>query len=263
MKKIPILIFFLFLSVFFFNTTPQQTHAENVVYAKIQSESCFMLSSPSTSSTNKLFLLPQSYFVKLINEANDEYFYCSYKDINGYVKKSEVVAMNGTPVQPYVEGLFRTFSLEGLGLYSAPQLSESSLLATIPYLTDNLIYYGTMTGQELVPDKSDQWIYCKYNEESSICGYVYSVFCDKIPIITENTESFEVVENPFIKTVAPKELSSVAMGFIILGVALPCLIVLFLLVKPTFIKEKLNTAKPKLRAKRNHDYFEFDDSDLN
>lgn len=263
MKKL--LIFFLALisPCFAFYLHQQYSTADEIIYAKVDSDNnIFLYSSPNGEDKFRLFVLPESYFVKLINEANDDFYYCSYKDIKGYVKKSDVVAMKGTPVQPYVEGLFRIFSLEGSGLYTSPQMS-SEKMATIPYLTDDLIYYGEIIGQEAIPDKSDKWIYCKYNSESSLCGYVYSVFCDKVPIYTENTERFEVVSNPFVKTTKPSQLSPVATGFIITAVALPCLIVLFLLVKPTLLKDKLNVQKPKLRAKRNRDYFEFDDSDLN
>ena len=263
MKKMLLLFLILFLPIFLFDFNPPKTKAENVIFAKIQTENSYMYSSPNDEDKNKLFILPITYFVKLFNEANENFYYCAYKDINGYVKKSNVTAMNGTPAHPYLEGLFRTFSLEGLGIYSLPQHNEDKRQATIPYLTDDLIYYGLMTGQELVPDKSDQWIYCKYNSNSEIYGYVYSVFCDKVPREVENLERFDILSNPFGKTTRPKQLSSVAMGFIIAGVAIPCIIVLYLLVKPTLSKEKLNTIKPKFRAKRNHDYFEFDDSDLN
>ena len=263
MKKSYFLLIILFLPLFLFDFNSLETKAANIFYAKIENDTVYMYSSPNDNFENKLFVLPKTYFVKLINEANENYYYCSYKDLKGYVKKTDVVAMNGTPAHPYLEGLFRTFSFDGLGIYSVPQLNNEKHLATIPYLTDNLIYYGFMTGQELVPDKSDQWIYCKYNSSSEICGYVYSVFCDKVPKEVANNERFEVISNPFSNSSKPKKLSNVGMGFIIAGVAIPCIIVLFLLVKPTLIKEKLNTAKPKLRAKRNRDYFEFDDSDLN
>ena len=234
--------------------------ADEVYYAKINSESAFLYSSPNEE--NSLFLLPKTYFVKLINEANKDYYFCSYKDIKGYVKKNDVLAMNGLPSQPYLDGLFRTFSLDGLGLYSSPSYSQENLLATIPYLTDNLVFYGEIQGQELVPEKGKKWIYCKYSDQN-IFGYVYSVFCDKLPSFTQNYETFETIENPFEKTSIAKELSPVAMGFIIAGVTIPCVIVLFLLIKPTLNKEKLNNLKPKFKAKRNRDYFEFDDSDLN
>ena len=236
--------------------------ADSPIYAKVEMDNIFLYSSPNDNNENKLFILPKTYFVKLLNEANNNFYHCSYKDIKGYVKKSQVVAMAGTPAHPFVEGLFRTFSLEGLGIYSSPEFKKENCLTTIPYLTDNLIYYGRIIGQE-IPDKSSEWIYCKYKLDNEICGYVYSVFCDKLPTVSVNTENFEIIANPFSKNEKPKELSPVSMGFIIAGVAIPCLIVLFLLVKPTLNKEKLNTIKPQLRAKRNRDFFEFDDSDLN
>ena len=260
MKKIFMLFFAIFLSIMSFNFNQQTSFAEIVYYAKIQSENVFMYSSPNENS--KLFLLPETYFVKLINEGDENFYYCNYKDIKGYVKKSQVIVMNGTPSHPYAEGMFRIFSLEGLGIYSSPKMTDENFLTTIPYLTDDLIYYGSINGQEVIPNKSNQWVYCKYNDATGISGYVYSVFCD-LPKITANDETFEVITNPFNPIRKPKEMSAVSMGFIIVGVSFPCLIVLFLLIKPTILKDKLNTAKPKLRAKRNRDYFEFDDSDLN
>lgn len=260
MKKLSILFILLFLPccVYFHQI---KSNADEIIFAKIENNESFLYSSPTDQDKFKLFILPQSYFVKLINQANDDFYYCSYKDIKGYVRKNQVTAMKGTPAQPYVEGLFRVFSLEGTGLYALPTLSATKL-STIPYLTDNLVYYGVIKGQA-IPEKTDEWIYCRYSYDQNLYGYVYSVFCDKTPIYTQNTERFEVVDKPFEKEVSPNELSSTAMGFIIAGVALPCLIVIILLIKPALLKEKLTRQKPRLRARRNRDYFEFDDSDLN
>lgn len=252
------LIFVLSLSL----PNQQYAFADNAIYAKIENDDVFMFSAPQNNEKNKLFCLPSSYFVKLIDEADENFYYCYYKDQKGYVKKSDVSPMKGIPSKPYLEGLFRTFSLEGLGLYSSPHVEQNNLLATIPYLTDDLIFYGSLLGQEVIPDKTKEWYYCKYNSANGICGYVYSVFCDKVPSFVENTERFEKIEQPFSQNKSPKPLSSVAMGFIIIGVSIPCLVVIFLLLKPTLLKEKLNI-KPKLKARRKRDYFEFDDSDLN
>ena len=259
--------FFLFILciVFAFSTlsSNQMSFSEYMLYAKIEKENVFMYKHPENNEKNKLFSLPSTYFVKLINEANDDFYYCYYKDLKGYVQKSDVCPMLGIPSKPYLEGLFRTFSLDGLGLYSSPYIQEKNLLSTIPYLTDDLIFYGSINGQEIIPDKTNEWYYCKYNFGEGICGYVYSVFCDKLPIETQNLETFDVITQPFYNSSSVKELSKTAMVFIVLGVAIPCLIVLFLLIKPTLIKESLNTTKSKLKTKRKRDYFEFDDSDLN
>ena len=238
--------------------------ANATYYAKIETNGIFLYSKCSTLEKDRLFEIPTSYFVRLIDNAdNKDFYYCMYKDIYGYVLKSEVIPMNGMPNSPFVEASFRVFLPEGIGLYSFPTYSDEHKTTTIPYLTDNLTYYGLMTG-EAIPDKSNIWIYCKYNSSINSYGYVYSVFCDKLPSIATNNERFDIVVNPFSSSSkSPKEMTSVTMGLIIVGVSLPCLVVLFLLVKPTFSREKVEKAKPKLRAKKGKDYFEFNDNDLN
>ena len=77
-----------------------------------------------------------------------------------------------------------------------------------------------------------------------------------------NNEVFDIVETPFPTNTDLSELTPVTMGFIIVGVSLPCLIVLYLLVRPSMQREKIEKSKPKMRAKKHKDYFEFDDGDL-
>jgi len=253
-------IIFLLLTPFSFCNVNAFAAENSSIYAKVEKNDTFIYSSPKADETGKLFEIPNSYFVRLIEDAGNNFYYCAYKDIFGYVQKNDVIAMKGTPVNPFVEANFRVYAPEGLGLYSTPVFSEQYKKATIPFLTDNLTYYGTRTGQEAVPDKSNMWIYCKYSFDTSAHGYVYSVFCDKLPPITTNTERFEVIDTPFLKAQSPTELTSVAMGFIIVGVSLPCLIVLLLLVKPSLQSE--GGSKVKLKRRKNKDYFEFDESDL-
>ena len=264
MKKLMIfLIISLFLMPFCIFENKLYCNAQNSsIYAKVESNNIFLYSSPKKEDSSKMFELSTSYFVRLLENAGDDFYYCCYKDVYGYVIKDEVVAMDGVPILPFVEANFRVYAPEGLGLYSSPLLSDSLKKTTIPYLTDNLTYYGIIKGQEAIPDKSNSWIYCKYNFDTSAYGYVYSVFCDKLPSITTNNERFNIIEKPFVNLSYPKELTSVAMGFIIVGVSLPCLIVLYLLVKPSMIKEKSTATKSKMRATRKRDYFEFDDGDL-
>ncbi len=266
MKKfILFLLIILFLSPLPLKVNLSYASNSLSIYAKVENNGIYLYSSPKNEIANRLFELPNSYFVRLIENANEDFYYCVYKDVYGYVLKKEVTAMEGVPNRPFVEANFRIYALEGLGLYTSPSILEQNKKVTIPYLTDNLTYYGTMIGQEAVPDKSDVWIYCKYNYDKITYGYVYSVFCDKLPTISTNTERFNIIEKPFLNKSqsSPKELTSVAMGFIIVGVSLPCLIVLFLLVRPSMIKNKVKVPKTKFKGGRNKDYFEFDESDLN
>lgn len=252
MKKI--LLIFIFLSIF----SSQNYHfsfAESspVYYAKVEHEGYFY---SSANENTALFQLPTSYFVLLTGEENSSFFKASYKGLDGFVKKSEVTPMSGTPSSPYPNANFRVFAKEGLGLYSAPS-SSSSLVSTIPYLYKELEFYGFMTGEIDIPQKSNQWYYCKY---ISSYGYLYSVFCDNLPTIEKNTESFDIISPTFNQS-SVATLSKSSLVWIIVGVGLPSLVVLFLLLKPSLIKERILNGKAKPRRRK--DYFEFDDSSLN
>ncbi len=261
MKKLMLLSVIILFALPFFSIF-NFSFAATSYYAKVEEEGVFLYANPQIGQENQMFELPITYFVRIYENANDNFYYCAYKDVYGYVKKSEVSVMVGTPENPYVEAQFRVFSLDGIGLYSAPKLDNDLKVLDIPFLTDNLVYYGLLSGQEAIPDKSNKWIYCKYNSDKNNYGYVYSVFCDNLTNFLPNNEVFDIVETPFPTNTDLSELTPVTMGFIIVGVSLPCLIVLYLLVRPSMQREKIEKSKPKMRAKKHKDYFEFDDGDL-
>ncbi len=254
-------IFLIFIAI----TTPviSSAHAEEDIfyYAKVESDNVYFYSSPAENG-QRLFEIPNTYFVKLIGDENQTFYLAEYSDMVGYVKKSEVTAMDGTPANPYATSNFRIFSLEGIGLYSSPSLNEDNRIANIPYLAENLVYYGRIEGEETIPDKSDIWYYCRYNDTLDY-GYVYSVFCDQLTDFVSNNEYFDVVEPSFESPSGLSGLSPVAMTFIVIGVSLPCIVVIYLLIKPTLLKDKVLNNHPKVHKKRHGDYYEFDESDLN
>lgn len=255
-------MFFAFCLPFSPKTTFIAKAESNPIYAKISYTNVYFYSLAENQEENKLFILPHTYFVKLLASENEDFYYAQYDEIFGYVLKTSVTPMNGIPSNPFATANFRVFSLEGIGLYKKASMNEEKL-SFIPYLSEELIYYGTLQGQEVIPEKSNQWYFAKYATTSTF-GYVYSVFCDKVPLIKENTETFEIIQSPlFTQVSSQQELSPISMTFIIIGVSLPCLIVLYLLVKPSMIRERLTKEKPKMKAKRNRDYFEFDEGDLN
>lgn len=257
MKTLFIVLMYTILSGMFVSNEPI-TFADQQYWAKVERADTYFYAIADESSP--LFVLPQSYFVKLTGIENNFYL-AQYKDIKGYVKKEGVTPMDGTPTTPFFNTTFRTFLPGGTGLYAMPEIDEKYKITTIPYLYDNIIYYGQITGYA-IPDKSNAWYYCKYENEN--WGYVYSSFCDKLSFPPTNTESFTKLENlSFEPAPSASPLSSTAMTFIIIGVSLPCLIVLYLLMKPNMMTKKLPREKEKYKARRKRDYFEFDQSDLN
>ncbi len=250
----------------------ETSFSQEQYYAKIQTDSVYLYTQPNQSNEFRLFRLPTSYFVLLTAEANNEFYSCKYGDVTGYVKKEEVTAMNGTPVSPYANfANFRVFALDGLEMRSSPYKTPLNVLTEVGYLEDNLIYYGSIEGDQLIPKKSNTWYYCKYiSENENYFGYLYSTFCDELTEIPLNMETFSKVEGELFPITIPEkkpssELSGTAKTLIIVGVSLPCVLILYLLIKPTLITEKSNKKQSRIKAKikrKRGDYFEFDESDL-
>lgn len=229
--------------------------ASDFYWAKVTSENSLFYAQPDNQSG--LFVLPKTYFVKLVDE--DENFYkAEYKELSGFVKKEDVLPMNGTPICPYFVETFRVFLPSGAGLYPSTKMATETQILTIPYLYENLVFYGSIEGQTAVPDKSNIWHYCRYEDEY---GYVYSAFVDKLSTPPINNETFEKADVAFSKKEA-KPLSESALAFIIIGVSLPTLAVLYLLVKPNLSTSQPRREKSKYKARKKRDYFEFDPSDL-
>lgn len=264
MKKITYILSILLFLISSFANLNITSYAQNSYYAKIQQEDVYLYSAPIDDLSKTIFEIPNTYFVKLIDDENENFYYAMYKNVYGYVKKNQVTPMQGSPINPFANATFRIFSPDGIGLYSSPSITQSTKIIDIPYLTNSLTFYGYKIGEEAIPDKSNQWIYCNFENNNEYYGYVYSVFCDQLSQIQDNYENFEIIENPnFNMDDNPTELSTVAMTFIIIGVSIPCLIVIYLLLKPTFLKEKVLNERPKVKKKHHGDYFEFDDSELN
>lgn len=235
-------------------------------YAKVNSDNIYFYSQPIDSDDSRLFIIPRTYFVKLISYQDDNFYYAQYDNLFGYVRIGDVVVMNGVPTNPYATSEFRVFIPNGLGLYASPIADAENKIVDVPYLCETIKFYGERQGEQYVPEKSDTWYYCCYQGESDYYGYLYSVFCDKVDTIVDNNQTFDIVDNPIFQTnpQSPSGLSTTAMILIIIGVSIPCLVVFYLLIKPTWAKDKVLNEKPKLaRRKRHGDYFEFDDNELN
>ncbi|MBO5394595.1 MAG: hypothetical protein J6A28_01650 [Clostridia bacterium] len=257
MKKLVISLSLIIFCLAILPTSAQYSYAEKIYWAKVEQNGTYFYAL--ADETSQLFILPESYFVKLTGE-KDNFFSAQYRDIQGYVKKDEVSPMDGTPSNPYYIESFRAFLPAGTGLYAISQMMDEYKIIDIPYLYENLTYYGSIAGQTAIPEKSNIWHYCKYGEDY---GYVYSIFCDKLESPPLNHESFSKIDSVSFEEPPIKALSQTAMAFIIIGVSLPCLIVLYLLIRPNMMKVSLPKEKSKYKAAKRRDYFEFDQSDLN
>lgn len=275
MKKIFLisLIFCFTLAFFCLNTNAPIAVAKNYPYAKIEKPNVGFYSLPVDIKDNIKFYVEQSYFVQLLENKRDGFYKAQYIDEIGYVKASDLIFVAGTPINPYPTNIsFRIFSLNGLNLRSSPIESQGpfNIITTVPYLENNLMYYGKVNGEEAVSYKGDVWYYSKYltnNSSTQPKGYLYSVFCDLLTVIPINTESLAIISEPIFEVDEPSSQTDLFANLpeslqiiIILSVSLPCLIIIYFLFKPTKISIDIGKRKKKkVRKLRNSDYYELED----
>lgn len=265
-----LLIFICFLFLISFNcpfnfsacSSFQIVHAKsnytNYYYAKVESEKTYLYKSTlSLGLENAYFEIPNSYFVLLISNIDNLFYKVQYRDVVGFVLKEDVTPISETPTTPYLENIsFRVFSSDGINLFATPTNENSQVLTQVELLKD-IDYYGLLQGQELIENRGNDWIYCKYtSENNTYYGYLYKGLCDDISPITLNTETFTPIENPFEDNdnsymYSLLNLSSFAKIIIILLLLVPCIFIVFLMFKPFEIeknklKNKLTKTKPSL-----------------
>lgn len=213
-------------------------YAEEQYYARILSEQVYLYSQPVLGNSNIMFELPKSYFVRLIDKAENDYYLVEYNGIKGYVKKDSVRATSTTPSNPYLTNVsFRVYADPSRDMRSYPAIdnSLSERVTYIPLYSKNIEYIAKTKGQELIPNRTNIWYYCKYTTDREYYGYVYSDFCDEMSPIYENTEQVEYIENPTFET--PKtesidtSLDKKTIGIIIAILTLPAIIFVILLLK--------------------------------
>lgn len=130
---------------------------------------------------HEMVSLPAGYFVLQSDaEAPDGYIKVTYADLDGYVKASEVQAVDYTPVTKYE--LTATFTCDNDGqpvrLRAAPKKSAEILDVLGSSAKGRL--YGSVTGEALIKDAGTDWYYVSIEGKR---GYVYyaHVKADDIP----------------------------------------------------------------------------------
>lgn len=250
----------LLLLLFLFETSTPTISAttQDTYYARVMFEDVMLYRSPIDNAdySNIYFELPKTYFVELLDSANDNFFKCQYLSFTGYVKKDSVQAITSTPTTPFLENIsFRVYAELSRNLRSEPNTTAgtSSQVAYIPLLSRNLVYYGQIEGECLIEGRTNIWYYCKFTADKDYFGYVYSDFCDEITPILTNSEEVTYTTNPDFK---PEEIEKTSIptndksvGIIIAILAIPALVFLYMI-----IKSKNILTKTKYKDKEIKDY---------
>ncbi len=245
MKKFIVYIAILvacFLIIFNFNnhkvltTSSQQS---TTIFGRVITNNSFFYSS--NNSNAPLFLLQQTYFIKLLSQPDETYFEAEYLGITGYVKKEDIEVVNETPLSPYLNNInFNIVSTSSCNLRSSPSSAQNNVLKTIPSSTASLQYIGKITGNEAQENLGNVWYYCKYtdSQSSSTYGYIYSPLAVNLTGISPNFERTSLKTDFTFNNINQNlNISNNATLALTLIVTLPSLFILYLLFKPSKVKK--------------------------
>ena len=247
MKRILVITFvlcFVFSSIFYVKTKQSETASTEPFtsgYAQILTNDCYLYKSPEKSSG--IFLLEQSYFVKVIEVTDNVFFKVQYLQFEGYVEKSKVSFIEEFPKEPYLVGItFDIYDIGNVCLRNTPETldDDKNIICTIAASTKDLTYYGKCTGEEAIKGLGNVWYYCAYqdNQDNIFKGYIYAPLTRNLSAITSSIESLTLVS---IENFRPVDnllyLNLSTKNILIILTALPTLFVLYLFTKPSKILE--------------------------
>lgn len=244
-KKIIILnlILLLLIGFCFVPKTSIVASSNNATYARVKANNTHLYKTAHVNETieNKWCLLPETFFVKILDNFNDIFYKVQYKDIVGYVKKEHVNLVNETPINPYpTQTMFSLKPTLGAHLRFVPKQNSSlnNTILTIPQGTHNIVYLGKIFGDEGVDTQGKIWYLVNFNNHT---GYIHSYFANSYiyePVNNEYTTLKLSVEDSNLNP-----LTSYENGFLIILAIIPLIGVLILLYKPSKSK-KLKSLPP-------------------
>lgn len=249
MKKqffIHIAIIMVLLPYLFFNKNSITISASSMQYARITSSNArlYKTATENNNISNVICYLEETYFVEVLLNFNIDFYKVSYNGEIGYVLKSNLELVEGTPKTPFPISTITT-SNSRCYLRSSPEVhtSNSNALCVIPANCNKIKYIGKAIGTEAVDYKGTTWFYVEYLETK---GYVYNNYVANVSSIYQNLENLQPL-NAIKEIINP--LSTPKCAIIIAIISAPCIFILILLYK----KPKLKTQKliPSLNSPKN------------
>lgn len=251
MKKI--CSFLLICIIFNLNVGSNKTFASNqkVVYAKVLSNCLFYKTHQMNDTYEDVyFLVPESYFVTILEKINEKCYKVQYKNYIGYVKSEYLVIAIFIPNEKSLDDIkFDIKDTAGTQIWSKPTASSGVILTTIPAGTKQISYISKVVGDIPYGGESDIWYYVSYtpfeNSTNVYEGYVYSENTTNLDSIKLNLE-----ENPKSLTAEQANnnssfnLNSTVKTIIITFITIPIILFFAIILYKIVKKIKENTNKP-------------------
>lgn len=183
---------FLLLTIFSIVPICPTNYTPTIWYGRVFDSNVYFYSLPQDNSEQ--FIIEPSYFVQLTADFNSTFYKAKYMNIEGFVKKKDVQVTSNKIAKPFLENVyFRVYLSQSQTMYSSPN-THSNIIKEIPLYTKNVCYLGSIIGETVIKERSNEWYYCKYTLDKTYYGYVYSEGIDQMSKINKNTEECEYVE---------------------------------------------------------------------
>ena len=241
------------------NTSTNKSESANENYfAQIQNKNVYLYSTPLGTP---LFEVPETYYVKLLEKSKNGFYKAQYINIVGYIKEDEIQCVANPPATPFLATVsFRNYGAQSSELRTEPTRlgGSSTLICELPLYETNFTFYGKISGEEVVPNRSDIWFYCAYTKNNQTKqGYIYSGLIDMItqhisnPIDPYPILKHEWKEDKQTQTAgATLSLPNKKQTLILLIITIPIIALVALMFKP--MQAKKSPSKSSKNNKNNN-----------
>ena len=208
---------------------------ETTTYAKASAVcTLYKTTTMSEEISNIYFVIPETYFVTILEVVSDNCLKVQYGGFVGYVDSSTVVVATFIPIVKTLEGITCDIKdTSGTQIWSEPS-ATSTVLTTIPAGTKNIRYIASAFGRIPSGGESNLWYYVSFTPESNSTnvyeGYIYSENVTNLSEIVPNTET-----NPEVITNKNGDdymlnISSPVRAIIITLIAVPVIILILIII---------------------------------
>lgn len=272
MRKLLIILFCLIIQPFNINVKKTFAKSETATYAKALSFcTLYKTSSLDNDLSNIYFIIPESYFVVVLDNASNTSVKVQYDKYIGYVSPSTINVVTFIPKTKTLNNIsFDIKDTSGTQIWNIPS-SNGKVLTTISASTKNINYIAAVFGEIPSGGESNLWFYISYTPEQNSTnfyeGYVYSENITNLTEIVQNTET-DTVNIVGTESVKSYKVSSLLKTIIIALISIPLIIFLSLILYKMVKIIIKNTNKDK-NSKNNKvddfslNYPEFDNKNQN
>lgn len=262
MKKLILFLSFISIELSFLNFLTSSNFAnalsETTTYAKA-GVNCTLYKSQTLANnvSNIYFIVPETYFVIVLDKISDECTKVQYGKFVGFVDSSTITIATFLPIVKTLENITLDIKeTSGTQIWNYPDTS-SSILTTISAGAKNINYIAACYGTIPSGGDSNLWFYVSFtpnkNSTNVYEGYIYSENTTNLSEIVANAETNPEIIDSTIDGENLLFLSSTFKTIVIIIIAIPVTIFLLIIMYKTLKKFKEYTIKQKSKQTENID----------